>query len=332
MLITNEVRIEELIEEIKTKRKDKLASKIERWKRNNPILSDISDCDRQMVYGVLNWEDKPLHDEELQARFEEGKEQERKVITELLNMGFEVILSQQPVVVKGKDNVTLATGRIDGFVKYKGRKFPLEVKSMNPNVYSRIDSVEDFEKKSWLRKYTRQLQMYLFGNNEEQGFFIVTDCLGHWKLFPIFLDFGICELILQRLERDYIHIKNKTLPDRISYSNEMCGKCPFSIICLSDIVNEGLPLIDNDDLELKLLEREQLKPAVERYIEIDEESKELAKKVGKDFIVNESFKVEVKKSESLRINTKLIPIEERSKYEVKSEMIKVNFIPLGEKK
>ena len=295
MQTITDVRVEELIEDIKEKRKQSLTAKIGRWKRNNPILSDISDCDKQIVYGVLNWEDRPLHGEELQARFDEGKRQEHNIVIELQQIGFEVILSQQPVVVKGRNGITLATGKIDGFIKYKGRKFPLEIKSMNPNVFGRIEKAEDFSKKAYLRKYTRQLQMYMFGNNEEMGLFIVTDCLGHWKLLPLFLDYGECELILQRLEKNHAHIQAKTYPDRIPYSSEMCDKCPFALICLPDIKNEGFEMVDDEQLRFLLDVRAETKEAHNRYEEADEEAKVMAKKVGKDFILGTDWKIELKK-------------------------------------
>jgi hypothetical protein len=326
---TVEPRIEELIEDIKAKRRDRLESKINRWKRNNPILSDISDCDRQMVYGVLNWEDKPLHDAELQARFDEGNEQERKVIRELQELGYDVILSQQPVIVKGKDGITLATGKIDGFIKFRGRRFPMEVKSMNPHVYDGVDSIEDFDKKPWLRKYIRQLMMYMFGNNEEQGFFICTNCLGGWKLLPMFLDYGVCEQILQRLERDYVHVQAKTYPDRIPYSRELCGKCAFAHICLPDIINSGIEMVDMPDLESKLRRMEELEPNADEFLTLDKETKDVARGVGHDFIIGSSYKAEIKTITSKRLDTKAIPIDVRSKYEIETVQQRISFVPLG---
>ncbi len=325
-------RVEELIADIQRARNASLSGKINRYHRKNQILSDISDCDRQMVYSILNWEDRPLHTPELQARFDQGNRLESDAIAELRSIGYEVILSQQPITIKARDGNVMATGKIDGSIKWHGVEFPLEIKSMNPNLFTKLESVEDFEKKPWTRKYPRQLQMYMYGKNKEQGFFLILDCLGKWKLFPIYLDYGVCEWILQKLERNYEHIKNKTLPGRIDYKKEICGNCAFKNLCLPDIVNEGFEMVESGELEELVREREKLLPNHRRFEEIDKEAKALARNHGQDFILGTDWKVELKTVSKKMIDTKLIPIFEREKYEVEIPVTKVQFIPLNEAK
>ena len=322
------VRVESLIEEIDKRRFQTLSEKIKRYPRKNPILSDIGECDRQICYGVLNWEDKQIHNEELQALFDEGKEQERRVLRDLQDMGFEVMLSQQPVTVYGKDKIILATGMIDGAIRFNGQKFAFEIKFMNPNTFNIIKSVEDFDRKPYLRKYIRQLQMYLFGNNMEQGFFLIVDGRGHWKMFPIFLDYVMCEWILQRLEKNYEAIKAKALPDRIAYSSELCDKCPFMQICLPDINREGIELLDMDEFDSKLTRRAEIESVAKEYKELDEEVKEEAKKVGKDFLTN-GFIVQFKKQTRTSFE---FPDEIKKDYAVKKEILIPKFIPIENKK
>jgi hypothetical protein len=254
-----------LAQEIIDRRKKELAGRINHYQRKNSILSDIGECERQMVYSVLDWDKKPLHDEELQARFDIGNLFEREIVRDLLGLGFSVNHAQMPVEILGRGGVKIATGKIDGFIQYEGKKIPIEIKSMNPNVFNSINSVEDFNKKPWTRKYLRQLQLYLFGNNCEEGLFICTDCLGHWKLFPLYLDLGECEALLQRLERVYAAIQSKTYPDRITYDQSLCGKCPFSVICLADIINKPADFIDNPALEADLDRHEELKPMASEF-------------------------------------------------------------------
>lgn len=239
------------------------------YPRSNPILSDISDCDRQIAYGVTNWKDREEPDVELLARFEAGNVQEREITTKLIAMGYKVTLQQQPVEVKGRDGQLLARGKVDGFITYNTIKIPFEIKSMNPNVYNMVDAYEDFQRKPWLRKYPRQLQMYLLGNNCEFGLFILTDCLGHWKIIPVALSYEEGEAILQRLERVHQHLKTGTSPDRIDYRADICGQCPFAFICLPDVMRaQAIVLTDADTLTM-LDEREKLKPAHSAYEEVD---------------------------------------------------------------
>ena len=173
--------------DIQEKRKQSLRKKISAYPRATSILSDIGECDRQMVYSITNWKDKPLHDEELQARFNAGNLQEREMYSELQSLGFDLQAGQEVVEIKNRAGETIARGKIDGKIRYQNIKVPFEIKSMNPMVYDNVDDIEDFKKKPYLRKYLRQIQMYLFGNNCEEGLLFCTDCLGHWKIFVITL-------------------------------------------------------------------------------------------------------------------------------------------------
>ena len=271
--------INKLIDDIVSKRKHELSKKISRYQKKNPILSQISDCDREIVYQVLNWDKKPLHNESLQARFDVGNLMEREIIIELEKIGFHVILSQMPVAVTDKHKNILATGKIDGFIKYDGLKYPMEIKTMNQNMFNSIKTYEDFRKKPYMRKYIRQLQMYLFGNNMEQGLFLLSNCLGAWKLIPVYLDYGECELILKRLEKIYQHIKDKKYPDKIPYDPQICGKCDFSHICLCDIKNQKAEMIESPEFEEELVRHEELRPLATEYKNIHDKIRDITKDI-----------------------------------------------------
>ena len=270
-----------LAQEIAERRKKELASRINRYQRKNSILSDIGECERQMVYSVLDWEKKPLHDEGLQARFDIGNLFEREIVRDLQGMGFSFILSQMPVEILGRGGAKIASGKIDGFIQYQGKKIPIEIKSMNPNVFNSINSIDDFNKKPWTRKYLRQLQLYMFGNNCEEGLFICTDCLGKWALWPVVLDLGECEALLQRLERVHNAIQANQYPDRIPYDQSICGKCAFASTCLADIINKPANFIDNEALEQDIDRHEELKPLAAEYDGLHDKIKDTFKGIEK---------------------------------------------------
>ena len=272
---------EKLAAEVLERREKELTKRITRYQRKNSILSDIGECDRQMTYSVLDWDKKPLHDWELQARFDVGNLVERETIRELEGLGFKVTLSQLPVQIKNRKGEIIATGKIDGFIEHGGMKFPLEIKSMNVNVFNRIKSVDDLQKQPYLRKYTRQITMYCYGHNQEQGILLLNDCLGHWKIIPIYLDYAEGERILQRLERVHEAIKAKKYPDRIPYDYDQCGKCSFAAICLQDIVNTPADFIENEQLEADLDRHEELKPAAREYDHLHEKLTETFQKIEK---------------------------------------------------
>lgn len=279
---------ESVADEIIKRRKAELAKKITAYPRNYPYLSDIGECDRQMTYGVTHWQERALPDEDLQARFDAGNLQEREIIRELEGLGFKISLSQMPVEVRGRGGILLSRGKVDGFIEYEGHKIPFEVKSMNPNIFESIKDVSDFQKRPYLRKYIRQLQMYMFGNNVEQSIFILTDCLGHWKILPLYLSLEECEQILQRLERVHFHLAARTLPDRVPYDRDICGKCPFAVRCLPDILNKPAEMINNPQVEADITRHEELAPLSSEYKRLHEKLKDTFEGVEKA-IVGESF-------------------------------------------
>jgi len=281
-----------LAADLMMRREQRLRDSISSYPRTHSILSDIPECDRQATYSITNWKDRPPIDPSLKARFEVGNVREREIISELRNMNYDVILQQEPVEIKNRAGELIARGKVDGHIKYHGIKIPIEIKSMHPQIWESIETLEDFQKKPYLRKYIRQLQMYLYGNNAEEGLFIMDDCLGHWKPIVVTLDYAEGEQILQRLERVHNAIKTKTMPDRIEYREEICGKCPFMQICLTDIVRTEAEVLSNEDLIERLDQREGLKKAHSTYESLDKGIKDQIKKSGikkgiaGEFIIN----------------------------------------------
>lgn len=265
--------------DIQARREQALRDRTSAYPRTHSILSDIGECDRQMVYAVTNWKDRPPIEPDLKARFEVGDVQEREVINELRQLGYDVILQQEPVEIK-KDGQMIARGKVDGHIKYQGIKIPVEIKSMHPSIFDGIDSLEDFQKKPHLRKYIRQMSMYLYGNNVEEGIFLLTNCLGAWKVFVITLDFAEGEQILQRLERVHAHLKAGTFPDRIEYRDELCGKCPFATICLADVIRTERQILNDEDFLQNLTVREATKEAKTAFESADKKAKDYLKKNG----------------------------------------------------
>lgn len=333
----------ELTDEIMRRRKAALTGQLNRYPRSHPILSDIGDCDRQLVYGVVAWERKPMFDEEVQARLNEGNNQEKKVMEELLALGFDVMLAQQPVEIMGQvagARVMLARGKIDGFLRHLGIKVPIEIKSMAPQVFNGIKSLEDFQKKPWLRKYLRQLQMYMFGNNCESGIFILTDCLGHWKMLVVDLDLGECERILQRLERAYPIIKKAVelkgegrpeeeiwamLPERITYDPSVCGRCDFAHICLPDVITDPATFINTPEWIAKAERVVELRPLAKEFETLWDDFKEAMKNTPKA-VIGGRFMAQMLPSSMIKYE---IPDDVKKQYAIKVTVrrLSVEIIP-----
>jgi hypothetical protein len=281
---------ETLAFDILERRKQALKKKISPYPRTTSILSDVGECDRQMAYHLTNWKDRPLHDEDLQALFDAGKEQESILIRELMGLGYEFMSGQEVIEIKNRKGEVIARGKIDGKIRWQGVKIPCEVKAMNAFTFDSLETVEDFSKKPHLRKYVRQLRMYCHGNNEPEGLMLCTDFRGHWKIFVIQWDAGECEQILQRLERVHEAVKAKTQPDRIEYRDEICGKCPFAHICLPDVLRKESAIITDEDLIQRLERRGAVAEARAEYESLDKSVKaDLKKRVEKQAIAGDFF-------------------------------------------
>lgn len=312
------ITAEKLANDIVEKRKKFLTDQIKRCPASNFRASNIGECDRQMVYSILDWEKSSLHDEGLQAIFNSGVDAERLVKRDLANLGFEVVAGQNDFEIKNRKGEVICRGHIDGKILYEDRAIPFEIKSMNMNRFAMIKDLESFQKTPLLRKYLRQMQMYLFGHNHEAGLFILTDMQGHYKILIVALDYGECEYILQRLERNWESVKKKEYPKQILYDDKICSNCSYKHICLPEVKNEGSQIIDNPELEESLERREELKKLVDEYDDLDTNIKKSFRGVSSAFI-GTSWQIIGKGSASARVDIKALPEDIKKQYTVTTE-------------
>lgn len=324
-------KLNALIQEMIEKRKATLSAKINRYPRERFIASDIGDCDRAMVHAILDWEKRPAHDEGLQAIFDAGNREEESVKARMAADGWQIIQQQTPFEIKNRKGEVMCRGKIDGKILYDRAGIPCEVKSMDPNIFRTITSLEDFKKKPHLRKYIRQMQLYLFGNNAEAGLFILSD-FRREKYIPVALDLGECEHILQRMERNWEHVKAKTYPERMEYDNTICGKCPFLHVCLPDVKNTGAKFIDNEQLLTTLNRIEELKPLSKEYEVLDKEVKAAFRNIP-DAVINLTWRIMGKETKGrATLDKTLIPADVLEKATKTEPGWKTDIIKLEEKK
>jgi len=273
------ITVEALCAEIMEKRAERYARKTAPYAKSQPTSSDLGDCLRETVLGITNWRDKPNFSVELVQRFNRGGKIEDLAIAELQELGYRVRVDRRPFEMKDKKGRVVLRGIIDGFVEVGHRQiFPMECKSLNPNIWGRIDSQEDFDNYAFFRKYPRQLQSYLLAENLYHGFWLLDDCLGHWKLIPCHLDLHRAEKLLSHAEQAVEHIANGTLPP-FHYDPSYCLKCwAFKRVCTPDFfTGEGMKQVNDPEFEEKLARRAALDLAATEYDHLDKEIKETLK-------------------------------------------------------
>ncbi len=120
------------------------------------------DCTRYLVYQQCNWEEAKQTDEDLLLIFNEGNNQEDRLLLDLQNAGIKI----KDLQVQIKIAAANITGKLDCIAviendKGEGAFLPVEIKSMSDTVYNSVNTVADFIKYAWTRKYYGQMQIYL---------------------------------------------------------------------------------------------------------------------------------------------------------------------------
>lgn len=323
----NQKNVLDLIAEIQAKREADLVSEIKKSPRNNFYASDISDCDRQLIYGITNWKDKKAYTSDVIARFRRGRKIEKEVVAGLLTLGYEIIAGQEPFEVKNRKGEKICGGKIDGKISWNGKRYPLEIKSMKDQFLDKIDTYEDLDKIPWQRKYKRQMQLYLYGKEEEQGIMLFIDFTGRWKLIPVFLDYGECEFLLKRMEKSWDIMKSGKLSERMKYKSNICGMCNYAHICLPDMETIGAELAQDPEMEKSLERRAELEPGKKEYDKIDKEVKKIYRET-KDIFIGINWRIVTSKSSYQAIDTKAIPKDISVQYLVDKERVTVDIIDL----
>jgi len=312
---------EKLVAEIPAKRNADLTAKAQnRWMPKNFYASGISECDRQMVHSLLDWDKRPLADAGLQAIFEAGKSEEARIVRMLSELGYEIIGQQNPIQIRHpKTGELICTGKIDGKILVGRSAVPVELKSMNPNAYARINSVEDLAKNPFYRKYIKQMQLYLYGNAEEAGLFIISD-FRNIKVFLVYLDYGLCEQILKQLERCWDYVKAKKYPDPIDRP-EVCQYCPFEFLCTKTTVNQGASFLESEELVQDLDRWMELKPLKAEFEALDKAIKgPLKDKDILNAVIGTKYQIVGRKQKRTTYDTNLLTDEQREAIKTETEI------------
>lgn len=238
-------------------------------------------CERYIVLSITNWADRKAHGPELEFIFEGGRAVEELAIKDFEDAGFRVYRPEpDKAIMESRPRIS---GHIDVRVDFgSGTIYTGEIKGLNVLDFDKLNTLQDFfdSKKPWIRKYPAQLMTYLYIKGEEWGFFYLKSVPRFQpKLIWIPLDLNYMESILQKTERVERHIAEGTRPDQVD-DPEMCQRCAFLHICLPDITREALQIVDDEDLEAKLLRRDELAEAAKEFEALDNEIKETIK--GRD--------------------------------------------------
>ena len=280
---TNFLSLERLLAEIEWLREEALDRDAQPYPRSNPIASDLGECAREYVLAMTSWQDRLAFPPELIARFARGRLIEDATLRELSALGITVRAERRPFEIKDKRGRVVLRGRVDGFVEWERTQYPMEIKSVNPNLFRGLRTVDDLRRSPFMARWPRQLWAYCYAHDEEAAFFLLDDCLGHWRLIPVALDYGEMEAILQRCEAAVEHRDAGTLPE-YHPDPDVCRRCwAYGRACFPPAARPGYLATDDPELEAKLERWAALRAGRDEWEDLDEEIKAAVK--GKDGLV-----------------------------------------------
>ncbi len=260
----------------------------------NNRASTMGACMRYIVYARTRPEDQQSPDIGLQRIFEEGNIQEEACITILRNLGFKVSKQQYKINDHPKLKAANITGHTDLTIeRYGFEKCLLECKSLSPNIYPKIKSIEDFNLFPWMKKYPAQSQIYMEGAGfNRMIFFLKNKHTGEYRFLEMELNLKLVDHLINKAHFINTHIKEETLPKR-EYDYDDCERCDYNHICLPDQHFTGVEFCADVNLYNILKNREEEKPAFKRYNMYHEQAKAILRKLKGEMIVTPGFQVKL---------------------------------------
>jgi len=237
------------------------------------MIGDI--CLRRLVYHRTHWDKVPSHSVDLQYIFDEGHEQEASLGIELQKalriVGGRFVGQNESVQIPG----TEISGKIDGKILLGQVEYPVDIKSCDPNIWERINTIHDFNKYPWTMKYPAQILIYMYALKKEGGMLILKNkSKGRLKIFTFELKDYQDEIkkLLQKDKDISKHLKNKTFPDKIN-DPKVCEICSFQDICQPDFKVETKELVKDPKFQKSLERWFELKSLMTEYTKLDNEIK-----------------------------------------------------------
>ncbi len=279
-------------------------------------------CLKFLVHARLDWKQRKMPDITAEYRLEEGNEREWLVKKKLGDIGFELILSQKYYHL---EDLRLR-GKIDGIIPLPRpvqgyREAPAEIKSINPQWWDGIKSIDDIRnhRKWWFRGYASQLNAYLFAADYPFGYFILDTFGKRPKIIPMERDEELWAHDSARIMQVNEYCEKKEYPAPIPYDPGICGMCDFAHLCQ--------PLKATEFTEIPASEEEVLKEFLwlrefhEKYEEMKKTLIGDKNKPGRFWGVNAVVGSVVIETKIQQRTTYDIPAEVKAPYAKKQEVV-----------
>jgi hypothetical protein len=279
-------------------------------------------CDRFLTYSRLNFSERrdKSNDMNFLYRILAGKKFEIEFRHLVEETGAEIVLQQKRFEWKKFE----ISGRVDGMIQIGRPLYPLEVKFINPRFFDQISDIESIKshRSYWIHRLLTQLNLYQLMADSEFGFLGLGTPGRRPKLLVNPLDLEIGERAIKKTENVNAHVKKKTYPDRIPYS-DLCELCDYNALC-SPMKISTTDVIDEEELKPFIRTWIETRDSSKRFKKADEEIKKRMR--GHDAIIEN---VEITTTEYMMTKMKL-PEDVKAQFSFKEKAYRVDITPLGE--
>jgi hypothetical protein len=227
--------------------------------------------------------ERPAISEDLAEIFDEGKEQERIIQSNLLEMGYDVKRQQQGLRWQQYNIV----GHQDFAISKNGSPYvDCEFKSVNPYTFEQLKVPEDVRNHSatWVQKWYGQTVLYLLlKGTKEYWLFLKNKSRGTIKPIVFLWNDQVwqdAEALIKKAEKinELVQIKQRPGDDLKLADADVCSSCSFYTNCLPDLLYGPGAVIfteeDVADLLPQLERRAELDPLRKEFEELDKELKQ----------------------------------------------------------
>lgn len=273
-----------------------LASRKRLYPQHVNRISSIDDpCLRRLYYARTEWDKATETEDSLQGIFETGNLLEPIIERIVMEIGmasspmWRIVASQTPT----RDNLLeryQISGTKDGIIQARVYSVwenlgVVDIKTMSPNVYARIQTSEDLNRYPWTRKYRGQAMLYALASNLERCFLLLVNKqnLYDMRLIEFPLDMEYCEGLLQKADAVNKAVAAKDPPERLNRADE-CERCRFRSLCCPDIESGGnLRIVVDEELEAILDRMAEIEATANEYAELEKRRDSMLAK-GKDIV------------------------------------------------
>ncbi len=259
-----------------------LASNQRRWPCHVNRVSALDDpCLRKLYYMRAAWDKATPIDTGLAGVFATGNILEPVIERIVSEVGaatdpiWRIVGTQTPANDALLKEYQIS-GTIDGFLQVEERGLfstigVVDIKTMSPNIYPRINCYANLSRYPWTRRYRGQLMLYALAHNQERCWLLLVNKgnLYDMKLVGFDVDMGYCDELLAKAKAVNEAIAKGDPPDGVNDPN-VCDRCAWLSYCAPDISTGGdLEIMDNPELEVILDRLGELQPTAKEFKDLE---------------------------------------------------------------